>query len=462
MRNLETDGKSSGLPVLPDLAKVINKDLIRKAIINASKGHRGKKEIKEMINNIPDYIGKISDLLQTDSYKEVLKYRDLTKTNNNGKTRHIHQPDLITRVLQHYWLCLVLPIYRKHDNLNGVNCKEGCGISATSREKSLIKKMKHVVYDRRDLEYCLIIDQRKCYSHIKPKIFRKEAKRIIKNHWIIDFGIDIGFIGGALPIGTPTSPVIHHIVMLSFDHWCKQVSPFSLRYADDNLLMTRTKEDAVSLSWRVQNYWWYNLQVRAKVSSIRIQPVKKAISLCGYVFHRNSNSHGHNKGYTTVRKNISKSAKKCNNNLSWGSYFGILRHADCYRLARKIEDTMKLRQLTDKIKISRNLDAPNIPISELEGTRFTIYGYDIRCDRSETPNWVKCLIGVEEKDEDGKLTGRILAREFHGGYQYLAQFLSQCETDFGKEDILPIEDVSVENQCGYIFTDSTNQIKYIV
>ena len=36
-----------------------------------------------------------------------------------------------------------------------------------------------------------------------------------------------------------------------------------------------------------------------------------------------------------------------------------------------------------------------------------------------------------------------------------------CEKEFGKRNLLPLEDVEIENQCGYIFKGSTNQLTYI-
>ena len=38
---------------------------------------------------------------------------------------------------------------------------------------------------------------------------------------------------------------------------------------------------------------------------------------------------------------------------------------------------------------------------------------------------------------------------------------TKWEKTFGRERMLPIEDVTIENQCGYIFKGSTNQLKYI-
>lgn len=56
--------------------------------------------------------------------------------------------------------------------------------------------------------------------------------------------IDVSFVSGELPIGTPTSPFIHHLLMKDFDDLAKRIAPFSLRYADDNFLAFYTKEDA--------------------------------------------------------------------------------------------------------------------------------------------------------------------------------------------------------------------------
>lgn len=91
--------------------------------------------------------------------KSVSNYID------NGKVREINSPDLTTRIYQHLVLVKLGPLYYEKDNMNGLNCKPGFGITASSKSRSLIKKMKHVYYDRLDLKYCLVIDQRKCYNH---------------------------------------------------------------------------------------------------------------------------------------------------------------------------------------------------------------------------------------------------------------------------------------------------------
>lgn len=71
------------------------------------------------------------------------------------------------------------------------------------------------------------------------------------------------------------------------------------------------------------------------------------------------------------------------------------------------------------------------------------------------------MIGIEEKDEDGVSTGKMKAYEFHGSYMNIVEFITLAEKTFGKQNMLPLEEMEIENQCGYIFKGSTNQMEYI-
>lgn len=63
---------------------------------------------------------------------------------------------------------------------------------------------------------------------------------------------------------------------------------------------------------------------------------------------------------------MSRSDEKIkDNDRSWASYFGLLIHADCFQLINRIQDNMKLKDLTQKVRIDRTMDARNIEIREL-------------------------------------------------------------------------------------------------
>lgn len=151
-----------------------------------------------------------------------------------------------------------------------------------------------------------------------------------------------------------------------------------MRYADDNFLAFYTKEDANTAKWRIKNYWWYELKIRYKRHTCIITDMDRPLDFCGYVFHRNNKGVSeHNKGYVTIRKRVARDAKKCITNESWSSYFGLLKHCDSYSLMSKIENIMRLRDLTSTIRIDKKMDADNIDVKNLEGIVFDIVNYEI-------------------------------------------------------------------------------------
>lgn len=422
------------------------------------------------------------DAYKDGTWRTMLQYRSMHKTNSNGKERDILSPSFVTRVFQWVAIGVLRPLYEAKDPHIALNCKEGCGIAGRVEKRahgekiehfsratrkaikrnSVVPTLKHWYYDEHEYQYVLSIDQRKCYDHITRKAFRKAVKNLTTDSAFIDFATEVTFVGDTFPVGTPTSPIGHHIIMLPFDIWLSANSERAVRYADNVIVATRTKEEAHTLSWRIRNFWWYTLGIRAKRHEVRVTPMDRPIDFCGYIFVRHAKGKAdHNKGVTRVRRSIVERAKRADNDKTWGAYFGILQHADTFRLMRNIEAKMKLSQLTERIRISRKLDAKNIDVKSLIGQTFTIYDYDLRADKTGTPNWIKCLIGIDEIDEDGQPTGRTLAREFHGGYMGLVEFITACEKEFAKADLLPIEEAAIDNQCGYIFENSTNQIQYI-
>ena len=398
------------------------------------------------------------------TYPRLLKYRKLKVVNPNGKTRNIDAPDFITRIYQYVFLELIEPIYYEKDPNTGLNCKPGHGITADEKKNSVIKQLKHLYYDCREYEYALITDQRQCYAHMKIKYFRRMLRRLVKDERFVDFAVEVCYVDGHLPVGTPTSPMIHHIMMLGFDLWINSCVPDAIRYADDLFVPCRDKEEAQRMKWRIKNAWWYELGIRAKRGTTRIVPMRLPSDFCGYIPHRNESKKvsDHNKGYVTLRNNTFEKACRATNK-NWGSYFGILVHADLFAEMCRIEKDMDLKRLTEKIRINRAMDAPSIMPKELadKGIVFTVYDYEIRKDSKGVPNWIKCLIGYPEVNADGEETGRIIAREFHGGYMNIIDFHLLLEQNYPKREILPLTGCEIENSCGYIYKNSTNQIKFI-
>ena len=446
---------------------MITGDLILEAIISASKKRTKRPDVVFVWRNLTQITFIIHEMLEDGSYVKYLQYRKMTVRNNNKKIRKIDSPYLLTLILEHLANIIIQDLYYKLDNDVGLNCKPGHGITATNRRYSVVKRMKHIYYDRRDLQWGVVMDQTHCYLNMKPKHARKALKILIQDRWVIDFIIAVSFVEGHLPVGTPSSPLLHHVIMLSFDLWVYKNCPDAIRYADDIYMPFSTIEEAHQMMWRVKQFWWFTYGVRANSLVQKVISLNEPLDFCGYVLHRNSNKSitDHNKGYASLRASTYNSAVNCKTNKSYASYFGLMMHADMYNVMLKIEKSnMNLRELTKKVKIERKLDAENIELKELAatGVEFTIYDYDLRKDAKGNYNWIKCLIGIPEKNAEGEPTGRILAREYHGGADAIVRFHVACEAEYGSKDVLlPMTEMVIEQKCGYLYQGSTRLDKYI-
>lgn len=434
-------------------------------IATAADGHRYKPEVIAMLSDKDAYTRKIRDSLVGNAYLSDISYHEFYTTNSNGKRRHIQQPSLFTRVLQHLFIYNIRPIFERCDPGISFNCKEGYGITASDDSKSLCHRIKSVLYDRRDLHYALHIDQRKCYEHMTPKLLRKALKMITSDRELIDFGVNVTFHGKSFPIGTPTSPLAHHIIMLAFDLWLGGIPGPKFRYADDLVLFFSTKEEANEAKWRIRNFWWYNYRVYAKRNPPIVDLDSEPLSFCGMVYRRlpGKNKLSHGKGYVRPRSNIRKAARECYSDKSWASYFGILSKTDSFVSMKSIEDKMEFSKLTDKIKIKREFDAEPISIQELAKYKFNIYDFEIRYSVDKVTgekkaNWLRMLVGIKEIVDDEEKYRRYCCKTTSDGMVDWMELVRKA-IEAGQAS-LPIDNCELENAIGYVFKGSTVREQY--
>lgn len=440
----------------------VSREELENAAYSACKAHMKKAAVKSMLEDWDELIDLLLQSIRDGTYQEHLHYRQLVKVNKNGKERTIDSPSLVTRILQYLFIARIFPLYEARDNKAALNCKEGCGLNAIDRHNSVRHRVKHLFYDRRDIVALAVIDQRKCYEHVRTSVFRHALKSLTHDKWLVDFGCNVTMVDGKLPIGTPISPLAHHIIMLRFDLDMSTEYPFYLRYADNIMIGCYSKREAQAALWRVKQRWWYEMQIRANRWDSKVIPIGSSfIDFCGTLYRRNPDKgyFDHNKGYAIIRRGTAKSARAANNK-NWPCYFGQMKGIDTFNLMTSIESNMKLSKLTEKIRINRKMDAPQIMPKELAGRVITVLDYEIRQNNKGVDNWVKLLLSMEELSAEGTPTGRVLVREMHGDYAGIYTYLRQVEKVYGKANILPIEEAEIVNQCGYIFKGSTNQMQY--
>lgn len=454
---------------------LFDKSLLTQAVHDSYKGHNKQDDVKKFKAHEDKEIDAMYAALMDGTWRKYISFHDGEVTNANGKHRKLGIPSLKTRMLEHLFLLIVVPIYDTANSDVGLarNCLPDHGITAKKREDSVLRDTKHMMYDLRQFHYILTLDQRQCYAHLTMMTYRRAMKYLFclvgmqPDRELIDFGEAVSFPpDGHLPIGTPTSPYIHHIVMLESDKFIHDNTLWSLRYADDNIMAFETKEDLQAMKWRIANLWWYVYRMRVKRSSVRIVNIDKStVDFCSYIAHRNQGKDvtEHDKGYTVVRRRTVRRAKKCKAK-SWPSYYGILKAADCHKIILNIDKRMaKAEQLAEESRIERTFDAEPITPKDLLGIVHTVYDYRILKDGKGNPNWIQCLIGIPHADkETGAISDYDDAYEYHGNLEGIYSWFLKLEQIHGVKGFLPLEDAVLEHHAGYAYRHSTNVIRRIM
>lgn len=181
----------------------------------AIKGRANSRAAKEWLSDKEANRSRL--LAEVLSLTPFTEYRQLVKTNANGKVRQIDAPSMATLVVQHLWMELVMPFYKRVEPGVARNCLPGRGVTAEQREGSVLKEAKRLFYDQRELQYLVSADQRQCYQRITPRAYRigmkalrdrvlsglpaeERRKSIAYWRWLTDLGEQVSFVDGRLPI----------------------------------------------------------------------------------------------------------------------------------------------------------------------------------------------------------------------------------------------------------------------
>ena len=439
---------------------MVTEQNVRDAFFKASEGRKKKPVVVEFENNLNNNCKLIADIINSGKVSEYVKYIKLRRKNTNGKWRDIDAPTFFTLVMQHVWIMLVKPLYMEKETGIARNCIEGRGICSEDIDKGLLRPMRRLFYDQRQYTHLVCIDERKCYEHTTVKAYRKGMKAIGARRELIDFGEAVGFVRGILPIGTPTSPLMHHIAVYPFDVWLNGNYPHALRYADNVFVTVLSLEEGHQVMWRIKMNWWYELGVRSKSTEQRVVAINdKLVDICGFRICRfEPRKDNHGKGLTRIRKSIWHNAMHAETEESWASYFGILSHADCYRSLVKKCKEMKLEELTSRCKLKRTMDAIEYdPREVLEIGSFDIIDYEILKDKkTHEDNWINLFCG--RKKEGSK---KLKAFAFHGNMKCIHMWIRMLEEEFGGKSFLPIEDVRLIKRRGYLLDGTAEVIEEI-
>ena len=161
---------------------IIEKNNIKKAILNASKGKKERKSVKKVCDDIEHYTLEIQKMLQNKTYKPSpyieMKIHDGTRK----KERTIYKPRFYPDQ------CIHWAIMQQIEPLLMRGMYEFC--CASIRNRGIHYASKHIkkilVRDRKNTKYCLKLDVKKFYPSIDKEILKRKFMRIIKERETLD------------------------------------------------------------------------------------------------------------------------------------------------------------------------------------------------------------------------------------------------------------------------------------
>ena len=337
--------------------KIYDMENIRLAHKNAKKGKLHYSEVKMVEANSEKYFMKIHNMLRNKTFRNS-EYEVFTKRCSSKERTIFKLPYFPDRIIHDCIMNILEPIWMKTLIVDTYSSLKNRGIHKG------VKRIKKALKDRENTQYCLKMDVRKFYPSIDHEILKQIIRRKIKDKdllWLLDHIIDSA---GGVPIGNYLSQYFGNLYLSGLDHWLKEQKQckYIFRYCDDVVILHSDKKYLSELRKEISDYLGISLNLALK-NNWQVFPVdKRGIDFLGYRFFHD---------YILLRKSTAiRFKRKIRHirkkhflltpiNILSGimSYWGWMKHANCYRLERKYISG-PIKQIIRNICIANRLHNP--------------------------------------------------------------------------------------------------------
>lgn len=316
--------------------KIIDKNNIYKAIQNASKGKKGRSNVKKILDNVYFYVDVIYEQLKSKTYIPNKYEEKIIQDGVRKKERIIYKPRFFPDQVIHWAL-----MQQIEDIIKRGMYEYCCGSVKNRGILYGVKYLKKIlVRDRKNTKYCLKLDIKKFYPSINQSILKRKFRKIIKDRDtldLIDLIVDSAQQG--VPIGNYTSQWFANFYLQDLDHYIKEQLkvPYYIRYMDDMVLFHRNKKELHKIKNKIEEFLKQE-DLKLKENWQLFKMDSRPLDFLGYRFYR---------GYTTLRKSnflrikrrykkIYKKGKLTYKDASASlSYYGWLKHCNSYNFNQK-------------------------------------------------------------------------------------------------------------------------------
>ncbi|WP_100523430.1 RNA-directed DNA polymerase [Mycobacteroides abscessus] len=338
--------------------RIIDYENLYLAYKQAAKGKRFRNEVLAFTKNLEENLITIQNELIYKTY-EVGRYREFHIF--EPKKRLIMALPFRDRVVQWAIYRVIEPLINRQFIADSFACRKGKGVqSAADRLQYWVRKMSR----SHDKPYCLKLDIAKYFYRIDHDILLSLLHHKLHDPdlmWLLEkiirsehtkFGVPLGdhdfekdrVEGMGMPIGNLTSQLFANLYLNELDQFVKHELHMHhyIRYMDDVVILHPDKKVLHTILEEIDLFLRFELKLQLN-NKTSIRPIFQGIEFVGYRI------------WPTHRKLKKKTVKKMKSRLRFlrkayqrgevslddtrstiASYLGYMKHANCYRLKKKV------------------------------------------------------------------------------------------------------------------------------
>lgn len=229
------------------LAPLNLSDASHNVLVNAGAAGVDHQSVTDFAAHCPEELDRLHEALRTDTYRPQAVRRVWVPKPGSNEQRPLGVPTVRDRVVQTAALHVLEPIFDVtfHPHSYGFRRGRGCH-QALERVESLLNEGYVHVVDADLKSYFDTIPKSRLMERIRQKVSDSRMLRLVE--MFLDQGVLDGLHEWTPETGTPQgavlSPLLANIYLNPLDHLLGEAGLEIVRYADDFVILCKTREDA--------------------------------------------------------------------------------------------------------------------------------------------------------------------------------------------------------------------------
>ena len=228
------------------LERILQRDNLNRAYLQVERNHSDGMAVEEALPWLKEHKEDLLESLRNGSYKpSPVRRKDIPKP--DGGTRQLGIPTVIDRIIQQAIAQILIPIYEPQFSDASYGYRPG------RSAKEAIRKVKK--YAEEGYTHAVQVDLSKYFDTINHDLLLNLLRQTIKDGRVIKLikkylksgimadGVIVRTEQGT-PQGGPLSPLLANIYLNEFDQEWKRRGMKHIRYADDIIILTKSKRAA--------------------------------------------------------------------------------------------------------------------------------------------------------------------------------------------------------------------------